>query len=102
MPGGLEQVNRLVQAGTDLKRFNRDLVEHLRALMLLKANPNGRELFDMTTEAIDRLQEQAKRIELGQVVHFLKIFSGVDYNLKVSPYGQLPLELALMEALLPS
>lgn len=101
MPGSLEQVNRMVQAGTDLKRFNRDLVEHLRSLMLLKANPGGKELTDMTGEAVARLQDQSKRIELAQVVYFLKIFSGVDYNLKVSPYGQLPLELALMEALLP-
>lgn len=102
LPGGLEQINRLVQAGTDLKRFNRDLVEQLRSLMLLKANPSGKELLDLTSEALDRLQEQAKRVELAQVVYFLKVFSGVDYNLKVSPYGQLPLELALMEALLPS
>jgi DNA polymerase-3 subunit gamma/tau len=101
MPGGLEQINRLVQAGTDLKRFNRDLVEHLRALMLLKANPSGKELLDMTTEAMERVQVQSKKVELAQVVYFLKIFSGVDYNLKVSPYGQLPLEMALMEALLP-
>ena len=102
LPGGLEQINKMVQAGTDLKRFNRDLVEHLRSLMLLKANPSGKELADMTTEAVARLQDQAKRVELAQVVYFLKIFSGVDYNLKVSPYGQLPLELALMEALLPA
>lgn len=102
LPGGLEQINRLVQAGTDLKRFNRDLVDQLRGLMLLKANPSGKELLDLTSEALDQLQEQAKKVELPQVVLFLKVFSGVDYNLKVSPYGQLPLELALMEALLPA
>ncbi len=97
---GLEQINRLMQAGTDLKRFNRELVEHLRNLMLLKVNPHSRELADMTAEAQERLQEQAARMELGAIVNFLKVFSGVDYNLKVSPYGQLPLEIALMECLL--
>lgn len=100
MSKGLEQINRLVQTGSDLKRFNRELVEHLRSLMLLKVNPNGRELADMTEEARKRLQEQIGRLELGVIITFLKIFSTVDYNLKVSPYGQLPLEIALMECLL--
>lgn len=100
MAGGLEQINRLVQSGTDLKRFNRELVEHLRNLMLLKVNPQSRELADMTTEAQEQLQDQAGRLDLNSIVAFLKVFSGVDYNLKVSPYGQLPLELALMECLL--
>jgi DNA polymerase-3 subunit gamma/tau len=100
MAGGLEQINRLVQSGTDLKRFNRELVEHLRNLMLLKVNPQSRELADMTTEAHEQLQDQAGRLDLSSIVAFLKVFSGVDYNLKVSPYGQLPLELALMECLL--
>ncbi len=99
MAAGLEQINRLVQAGTDLKRFNRELVEHLRNLMLLKANPNSRELSDMTNEAYQRLSEQSSRLALPTILTFLKVFSTVDYNLKVSPYGQLPLELALMECL---
>ncbi|HEX2913046.1 MAG TPA: DNA polymerase III subunit gamma/tau [Chloroflexia bacterium] len=100
MGRGLEQINRLVQAGTDLKRFNRELVEHLRHMMLIKVNPNGKETVDLTAEAYQRLREQAGQIELNTIVNFLKIFSAVDYNLKVSPYGQLPLEIALMESLL--
>ncbi len=100
MAGGLEQINRLVQSGTDLKRFNRELVEHLRSLMLLKVNPASRELEDITSEALARLQEQSRDLELTSIIAFLKVFSGVDYNLKVSPYGQLPLELALMECLI--
>ncbi len=100
LSGGLEGINRLVQSGTDLKRFNRELVEHLRNLMLLKVNPQGRELTDLTAEALARLQDQAARMEGGAILGFLKTFSAVDYNLKVSPYGQLPLEIALMESLL--
>lgn len=100
MSGGLEQINRLVQSGTDLKRFNRELVEYLRSMMLARVNPNTRELLNFTEDAQQRLHEQSGRLELGAIVSLVKIFSQVDYNLKVSPYGQLPLEIALMEALL--
>jgi DNA polymerase-3 subunit gamma/tau len=100
MAGGLELINRLVQSGTDMKRFNREIVDHLRLLMLVKANPGANELVDMTREALQVLRDQSTRLDLGEIVGFLKIFSTVDYNLKVSPYGQLPLEIALMEAVL--
>jgi len=100
MAEGLEQINKLVQSGSDLKRFNREVVDHLRGLMLLKANPASRELLDLPQETLDQMAKQAGRLDLNSLVALLKIFSGVDYNLKVSPYAQLPLELALMEALL--
>jgi DNA polymerase-3 subunit gamma/tau len=97
---GLEQINKLVQSGSDLKRFNRELVDYVRGIMLVKANPNSGELLNMTTESLTRMQEQAYRLHLPDLLNFLKIFSAVDYGLKVSPYAQLPLELALMEAVL--
>jgi len=100
LASGLEQISNLVQSGVDLKRFNRELVEHLRGMMLLKANPDARELLDLPNEILERMQIQAKRINLAELIALLKIFSGVDYNLKVSPYTQLPLEIALMEAVL--
>lgn len=100
MSSGLEQINRLVQAGTDLKRYNRELVEYLRNMMLARVNPNTRELLNLTEDAQRRLREQSGQLDLAAIVNFVKIFSQVDYNLKVSPYGQLPLEIALLEALL--
>jgi DNA polymerase III subunit gamma/tau len=100
MAQGLEQINKLVQSGSDLKRFNRELVDYLRGIMLVKANPNSGELLNLTGESLTRMRDQATRLQLTDLLNFLKIFSAVDYGLKVSPYAQLPLELALMEAVL--
>jgi DNA polymerase III subunit gamma/tau len=97
---GLEQINKLVQSGSDLKRFNRELVDYLRGIMLVKANPNSGELLNLTSEALTNMREQANNLALPGLVNLLKVFSNVDYSLKVSPYAQLPLELALMEAVL--
>ncbi len=101
MAAGLEDINKLVQSGADLKRFNRELVEHLRSLMLVKVNPGAARNLELPQETLEALHNQSLQIELPYIVNLLKIFSGVDYNLKVSPYVQLPLEIALMEALLP-
>lgn len=102
MAAGLDNINKLVQSGADLKRFNRELVEYLRSLMLVKVNPSSAKSLELPQEAIEQMQSQSQQIELPTLVNLLKIFSQVDYNLKVSPYVQLPLEIALMEALLPS
>ena len=101
MAAGLEGINKLVQSGADLKRFNRELVEHLRSLMLVKVSPGAVRNLELSQETLEALHSQSQQIELPYIVNLLKIFSAVDYNLKVSPYVQLPLEIALMEALLP-
>jgi DNA polymerase-3 subunit gamma/tau len=45
------------------------------------------------------MQALAEQVGLGQLMSWLKVFSNLDYQLKNSPYGQLPLELAVVELL---
>jgi DNA polymerase-3 subunit gamma/tau len=73
-------------------------VDRLRSLMLLAATGDASTL-DFPDETIRELQEIVSRIELSQLVQWLKVFSNLDYQLKNSPYGQLPLELAVVELL---
>jgi DNA polymerase-3 subunit gamma/tau len=47
------------------------------------------------------MQQQAAQTNVAQLVAWLKLFSNLDPQLKNSPYGQLPLELAVVESLFP-
>lgn len=95
----LHVVNQVVDDGADLRQFARDLVERLRALLLLIASQDEATL-DVPAETFQELQAQAGHTNVGQLITWLKLFSNLDYQLKNSPYGQLPLELAVVEALL--
>ncbi len=91
-------INAVADAGADLRQFARDLVDRLRSLMLLAATSDASAV-DLPEETIRELQAVGARVDLARLVQWLKLFSNLDYQLKNSPYGQLPLELAVVELL---
>jgi len=94
----LQAINRTADDGADLRQYTRDLVERLRTLLLLAAGADGGTL-DAPQETLDEMRTQAASADVGRLVAWLKLFSGLDVQLKNSPYGQLPLEIAVVEAL---
>src|SRR4051794_31769923 len=98
LAGALRAIAGVAAQGADLRQFTRDLVERLRALMLLKAG-GDRELIDVTDDDLAVLEQQAAAGELGALLQWVKLFSGLDHQLRTSTYGQLPLELAVVEAI---
>ncbi len=94
----LTVINAVADQGADLRQFTRDVVGYLRGLMLLKSNGDP-SLLDLGTEALQAMQAAAHVLELGAILSWLKIFSNLDHQLRTSPYGQLPLEMAVVEAL---
>ncbi len=101
LAGALRAIAGVVAQGADLRQFTRDLVERLRALMLLK-DGGDRELIDVTDDDLAALEHQAAAGELGELLQWVKLFSGIDHQLRSSAYGQLPLELAVVEAIVAS
>ena len=94
----LQVVARVASQGADMRQFSRDIVQHLRLVMLVKADPNGTAIEAAESEA-DAVRDQAKRAQMGALVYWLRRMSELDYELRTSPYGQLPLELAVVEAI---
>jgi DNA polymerase-3 subunit gamma/tau len=99
LPGALQVIANVAAAGADLRQFTRDLVERLRALMLLRAGAD-RSLLDVAEEEAVQIEHQARSADLGALMRWVKLFSELDYQLRVSSYGQLPLELAVIEAVI--
>ena len=94
----LQVVARVASQGADMRQFSRDIVQHLRLVMLVKADPNGTAIEAAESEA-DAVRDQAKRAQMGSLVYWLRRMRERDYELRTSPYGQLPLELAVVEAI---
>lgn len=96
--GALQSINRTADDGIDLRQYTRDLVERLRTLLLFAAGADGGTP-DAPAETLEEMRRQAADADVGRLVAWLKLFSGLDVQLKNSPYGQLPLEIAVVEAL---
>jgi DNA polymerase-3 subunit gamma/tau len=98
LAGGLGTVNRALAEGADPRQLSKDLLEYLRGLLLVKST--GHAPPELTKEQAKEMTSQASRLSLDQLVLTIKIFNQAAIDLKDSAQPQLPLELALVEAIL--
>jgi DNA polymerase-3 subunit gamma/tau len=95
---GVATINSANSDGLDLRQFNRELVEYLRQLLLVKTG--SEEAVDLTTEDIAELKELTSRTSLAQISRAIKLFSQLE--LGFDHYSTLPLELALVDCTQPA
>ena len=94
--GGVATINSVNNDGLDLRQFNRELVEYLRALLLVKTGSD--ESVDLTAEDIAELKDLAGRASLGQILKAVKLFGSLQFGF--DNYSTLPLELAMVDCTL--
>lgn len=93
---GITVINNVNSDGLDLRQFNRELVEYLRVLLLLKTGST--ESVEITAEDRQELSELAAKVSLGRILKAVKTFGQLDISL--DNYSTLPLELALVDCTL--
>jgi len=93
---GMTTIHSVNSDGLDLKQFNRELVEYLRALLLIKSGSN--EAVDLTPEDLAELKELSAGASLDQILRATKLFGQLDF--RFDNYSTLPLELALVDCIL--
>jgi DNA polymerase-3 subunit gamma/tau len=91
--GGLAVINSVAVDGVDLRQFNRGLVDHLRALLLVKTG--AEDTTDLLPDTIKEMKHLLANISLGELSGVVKLFAQVDF--RVDPQSTLPLELALVD-----
>ncbi|MFC1987519.1 DNA polymerase III subunit gamma/tau [Chloroflexota bacterium] len=94
---GVTTINSVNIDGLDLRQFNLELVEYLRALLLIKTGSD--EAVDLTPEDIAELKDLAAGASLDQILKAVKLFGQLE--LGFDNYSTLPLELALVDCTLP-
>jgi DNA polymerase-3 subunit gamma/tau len=94
---GVAMINSVNNDGLDLRQFNREVVEYLRELLLIKTG--SEDSTGLTTEDIAELKALAAKTSLAQIAKAIKLFSQVE--LGFDNYSTLPLELALVDCAQP-
>jgi DNA polymerase III subunit gamma/tau len=93
---GIATISSVNGDGLDLRQFNREMVEYLRSLLLIKTGTE--ESVDLTAEDMAELKTIAGKASLGQILTATKLFGQLDLSL--DSYSTLPLELALVDCVL--
>ena len=97
----LSLIDDIIQKGKDVNQFIKDLILHFRNLMIVKTSNNVDNIVDGTEEFIEALKEQAKLIELTNIIRCLNILSDAESQSKWSSQPRIILEIAIVKLVNP-
>jgi DNA polymerase III subunit gamma/tau len=100
--GALEAVERLARSGRDPGQFARDLIAHLRQLLVARSTGRVPESFTVTVAQPERLAEQAKGIDDAKLVGAIDALSAAVAGMREGDDPRLTLEVALLKITSPS
>lgn len=97
----IEFINNIYDEGYDLEVFNKEILNYLRKILLLKISPSlGRILeSEATNEEISTLFKQAEQFDTPFLEKLLKRFVEIQAQLRHTPILTLPFELCISEEL---
>ena len=98
----LEAVERLSRSGRDPGQFARDLIAHLRQLLVARATGEVPESFTVTVAQPERLAEQAKQMDDAKLVGAIDSLSSAVAAMREGDDPRLTLEVALLKVATPS
>ena len=98
----LESVERLSRSGRDPGQFARDLIAHLRQLLVARATGQVPESFTVTVAQPERLAEQAKNMDDAKLVGAIDSLSAAVAAMREGDDPRLTLEVALLKVATPS
>jgi DNA polymerase-3 subunit gamma/tau len=97
---GLSVINNAMDEGADTRQFARQIVEHLRALLLLKLK-SGVILAHIPEDVRPQLEAQAADFSFQTLTRAVRLFNQAAAEAKGGWQPQLPLEMAFIEAVQP-
>jgi DNA polymerase-3 subunit gamma/tau len=99
--GAFEAVDRLVQAGHDLRNVTGDLLAHFRNLLLVQTAPDQEDLLDIPADAYAALRAQADKFTPAELSRVLALLLAAQTDMRWTTSPRLTLELALVRACSP-
>ena len=99
--GALVLIEEISERGQDLAQLTRELLEHLRQLLLVQHMGHVPDSLPLTEESRDRLREQANQLPEPTVVRLIDLLAVVIEDERQGGDPRLPLELALVKVTRP-
>lgn len=101
VPGCVRLLEEIVMQGRELTQFVTDFTWYLRNLMLVQASDNLEDVIDMSTDNLKRLKEEAARVQMDQIVRYIRIFSELSGQIRYASQKRILVEIALIKLCRP-
>ncbi|HZJ83792.1 MAG TPA: DNA polymerase III subunit gamma/tau [Clostridia bacterium] len=101
LPSLLLQINNLVEEGKDIAVFLKDIIHHLRNLLIVKICDDPTDLMDVSQSSLDQYRKQASRIDQSRLVRSIESLSQLDAEIKWDAEPRIMLEMAMVKICMP-
>lgn len=99
--GCIELLEEIVMQGRELTQFVTDFTWYLRNLLLVQSSDNLEDVIDMSTDNLKRLKEEAKMVEMDQIIRYIRIFSELSGQIRYASQKRILVEIALIKLCKP-
>ncbi len=90
-------IDGIVLGGKEIYTFIKDLTTHMRDLLMVKVSNNPQEVLDMSMENIELIKKQGEKINIEEIMRFIRILQDAEEQAKWSKEARIYLELAVIK-----
>jgi len=93
----MKLIEEIIFGGKDVYALIRDMVMHMRNLMMVKVSNNPEEVVDMSKENIELIKKQSDKIRIEEIMRDIRILQEAEEQSKWSKQSRIYLELAVIK-----
>ncbi len=101
LQGMLQKISKLLDEGKALNIFTRDLLQHIRNVLIVKACEQPEDLLDVAESTLEQLKVQAKKAGEARLIRAIEILSPLETEMRYSSQSRIILELAAVKLCRP-
>ncbi|HBC96108.1 MAG TPA: DNA polymerase III subunit gamma/tau [Clostridium sp.] len=90
-------IDDIVLSGKDISNFIKDMIIHMRDLLMVKVSNNPEDVLDMSEENINLLKKQAQKIRVEEIMRNIRILQDAQEQSKWVKQSRIYLELAVIK-----
>jgi DNA polymerase III subunit gamma/tau len=90
-------IDDIVFSGKDIYTFIRDMITHMRNLLMVKVSQSPEEILDMSEENINFIKNQAQKIRIEEIMRNIRILQDAEEQSKWTKQSRIYLELGVIK-----
>lgn len=97
----LGMIDELIMQGREITQLVNDYVWYMRNLLLVKVSEDASEVLDITSENLEKIKLQSEKVEVEEILRYIRIFSELSNQLKFASQRRILLEIAMIKMCKP-
>ncbi len=98
----IDSVDEILASGREVTRFVTEFIQYLRNALLVQTENPSEAVLGISKENMARLREEARQMEIPEVMRFIRIQSALLNEIRFSTSRRTLLELALIKMMMPA